>query len=134
VSPAIRALAGALALAASTNAAPRSVPKAQHAVNLRAKIVSGNPQTARAYVALAAPKYLSEFPDLLVVAVDAPALEGQKRAVRFHCVTKGCALVAADQPDPNLIHIIDAATREAEIENGRASIRISIEAARAGGT
>lgn len=132
-----------LALIAAAHAAPHAKPQpAARAVTVHAQIVSGTPQTARAYVEPGAAKYLTDFPVLLVVAVDATPLEGEKRRVRFHCATKGCAFVAADQPNEgNDVHevttnavgakrVVDTTTKDADVVKGRASIHIAVEADR----
>lgn len=56
-------------------------------------IVSGTPQTARAWVAAHADRYETHFGKALVVNVS-----GVDK-VRFRCITKGCEFPAQDQPD-----------------------------------
>ena len=118
--------ASALALAATTLlalAAPR-------ALELRAQAVSGAQQSATAYVVSNAPRYLTEFPELLVVRVPG-APPGDDFRIRFHCVTPGCTLVPADQPhDGDNVERIDRTAYKAKLVKGLASIRISVESTR----
>jgi hypothetical protein len=128
---ALAAAALALTAAAHTAQQPKPRPAAQ-AVAVHARIISGNLQTARAFVSTAASTYVTEFPAPLVVAVDATPQEGEMRRVRFHCATKGCTLAPAEQPDRDLVHFVkgDSSTKDVDIVDGRASIGIAIEAAR----
>ena len=125
-------LVSILALTAAAQAAPHAKPQPRaQAVIVRATIVSGNLQTAHAYVDTGATMYVTEFPAMLVVAVKAEALEGQKRRVRFHCATKGCTLAPAEQPnDGRGIDVVDPATKDADLVDGRATIGIAVEAQR----
>jgi hypothetical protein len=128
---ALAAAALVLTAAAHVPLAPRRT--AEPAKVVRAQIVSGTPQTARAYVSPSESKYVTEFPALLVVAVNVADRVGKKRRVRFHCETKNCALAAAEQLDNGReVHLLpdDVSTKDADIVKGRASIRIAVEADR----
>lgn len=137
--------AAVLGLTAVAHATPPGQPKAAaRPVIVRARIVSGSAQAAHAWVSPAAPTYVTEFPKPLVVAVAPEAAEGKARRVRFRCVTAGCTLAPADQPNAEEIHavwryispisvkknILDPAAKDADVADGRASIGIAIEAAR----
>ncbi len=92
------------------------------AVAVRARIVSGTPQSARAFVAPAAAKYVTEFAQPLVVRV-----EGSKNAklgVRFFCVTRGCELPPQTQPDE--VKRIDPRTFEVTSKDGKAAISLTV--------
>ena len=139
-----------LALTATAQAAPHAKPQpASPALVARARIVSGNLQTARAFVSTAAAKYVTDFPAPLVVAVDARPLEGELRRVRFRCATKGCTLAPAEQGDNvDNVHavrtpartgdgktiadkfVVDPSAKDADVVDGRASLHVAIEAAR----
>ena len=94
------------------------------AVVIRLQIVSGTPQVAHAYVAPAAPIYVTEFTQPLVVRVS--GAKNPKQGVRFFCVTKGCTLPPQEQPDGTRI---DPRTFEVPTKNGKASISVTIATA-----
>lgn len=98
------------------------------ALIVRAEIVSGTPQTARAYVAAGEAKYATEFAPL-VVRVSGPA--AAKRRMRFHCVTRGCAFVT-DAPENG--DRIDPATYDVDVKGGKASLHVTIVAGNPAGT
>ncbi len=139
--------AAVLGLTAVAHATPHAQPKSAARsviVIVRARIVSGTRQAARAYVSPAAATYVTEFPAPLVVAVAPEAAEGKARRVRFRCVTAGCKIAPADQPNLDAIHVVwryvspispkknilDPAAKDADVADGRAAIGIAIEAAR----
>lgn len=95
------------------------------ALLVRADIVSGTPQTVRAYVANGEAKYATDFAPLVV------HVTGSAKRMRYHCVTRGCAFVT-DQP-PNGDRI-DPATYDVDVKAGKASLRITIVAATPAGT
>jgi hypothetical protein len=127
-----------LALAA-THAAPHAKPSHGPAAVVRAEIVSGNAQSAHGYVAPAAKLYLTEFPHMLVVRVAGPAPpKGEKRRVRFRCVTKGCVFAPIEQPeeDDRKVERVDPAAYDAAVhaKDGTAAIRVLLQANRPVGT
>lgn len=85
----------------------------------RLTIVSGTPQTARAWVAARADMFETRFDGALVVAV-VPA----KTKVRFRCITKGCVFPASDQPDS--VSRVDPSAYDVATAKGRASIKLTI--------
>ena len=104
---------------------------------VRAFAVSGTPQTATAFVAPGKAKYQTQFPGLLVVRVVGAPRQKQKRHVRFTCVTEGCDFGAADQPNKGqgIEHVTTGGDYyTVEVDNGRAAIRVTIEADEPAGT
>jgi hypothetical protein len=89
---------------------------------VRARIVSGTPQSAHAYVAPAAPKYVTEFARPLVVRVE--GARNPKLGVRFFCVTPGCELPPQVQPDE--VKRIDPRTFEVQSKDGKATISLTV--------
>ncbi len=85
----------------------------------RLTIVSGTPQTARAWVAARANRYETRFGAALVVRVS-PA----KSTVRFHCVTPGCEFPPSDQPAS--VTRVDPSTYDVASAKGIASIKLII--------
>jgi hypothetical protein len=138
----------ALALAAiALLAAAHAPPPAQHHPAAHAKrkplrvvrafVVSGTPQTATAFAAPGEAKYQTEFPGPLVVRVVGAPRQKQKRHVRYTCVTKGCTFGSAEQPNPKAVdHKTDEGENYyiAEVNDGRAAIRVTIEADSPAGT
>ena len=106
---------------------------------VRAEAAGGTPQTAQAYAAPAARRYLTEFPQLLAVRVTGLRARGETRKVRFTCVTQGCALAPADQPD-GVDRAKDGrghdspAAYDVNIDKGRAAVRVIVSSERAVGT
>ncbi|HYW53570.1 MAG TPA: hypothetical protein VE826_06350 [Dongiaceae bacterium] len=102
-----------LALAGAAHAVPTAKPHASaHAAHaarpakplksVRAVIVSGDGQAARAYAAPAAAAYQTEFPKPVVVTVDGPPVpKDHPRHVVFTCVTNGCIFAGAEQHEFN---------------------------------
>ena len=100
---------------------------------VRVEPVAGTPQSATAYVAPDAVRYLTEFPRLLVVRVSGPNPKTlEKRHVRFTCVTPGCVLAPADEPDG--VERATPAAYTVEVDKGRASLRVIVSSGRAVGT
>jgi hypothetical protein len=124
--------AAAIALLAASHAQPHSKPHAQPRKPLRvvrAFVVSGTPQTATAFAAPGETKYQTEFPGLLVVRVVGAPRQKQKRHVRFTCVTEDCTFGAAEQPNHGEgIEHKDDGYYTAEVNDGKAAIRVTIEA------
>ena len=126
----------AIALLAASHAAPHKPAHAPAQPRkplrvVRAFVVSGTPQKARAYAAPGQAKYQTEFPDLLVVRVLGAPRQKQKRHVRFTCVTKGCGLGSADQPNKGegIEHVTtDGDYYTVVVDRGKAAIRVTIEA------
>jgi hypothetical protein len=98
-------------------------PKATREV--RVQIVSGTPQSAHAYVAPAAPKYVTEFTRPLVVRVE--GARNPKLGVRFSCITPDCELPPQVQPDE--VKRIDPRTFEAQSKDGKATISLIVSTA-----
>jgi hypothetical protein len=95
--------ASALTLAATANAAQPATRAAAAPVRIvQATIVSGNGQSAHAYVANGKRLYEAEFPAALVVRI--PSQPPRKGAfhVIFTCVSRGCTFAPTDQPDKGL--------------------------------
>jgi hypothetical protein len=105
-----------LALAGAGHAAPVQKPHASpHAAHgaraapstkplkvVRAIVVSGDRQAARAYAASADRAYQTEFPKPVVVTVAGPAVPKEHpRHVVFTCVTKSCVFAGAEQHEFN---------------------------------
>ena len=66
---------------------------------VRATIVSGNGQSAHAFVANTKPLYRAEFPAALVVRIPSqPRRKGDFHVI-FTCVSPDCTFAATDQPD-----------------------------------
>ena len=104
---------------------------------VRAFVVSGTPQTARAFVAPGKAKYQTVFPGLLVVRVVGAPRQKQKRHVRYTCVTNGCDFGAADQPNKGqgIEHVTTGGDYyTVEVNNGKAAIRVEIEGDQPAGT
>lgn len=112
------AAAACAAVAASASAASSAKPVRE----VRAWIVSGTPQSARAYVAPAAAVYVTEFARPLVVRVD--GAKNPKIGVRFFCTTPKCELPPQVQPDE--VKRIDPRTFEAQSKNGKATISLTV--------
>jgi hypothetical protein len=123
-----------LALATAGHPAPARAAKV-----VRIEIVAGTPQTGRAYAAPAARRYLTEFPQLLAVRVVGLPAHAASRKVRFTCVTPGCTLAPADQPD-GVDRAKDGQGHDApnaydvDIDKGKASVRVIVSSERAVGT
>jgi hypothetical protein len=100
---------------------PHHVPP-KPAAAVRARIVSGTPQSARAFVATAAAKYVTEFTQPLVVRVEGS--KNPKLGVRFFCVTRGCELPPQTQPDE--VKRIDPRTFEVTSKDGKAAISLTV--------
>jgi hypothetical protein len=139
--------AAVLAFAAAAHGSPQSSPKpAKHAkvkpaashVTLRAEIVAGNGQTAPAYAEPAKSKYITEFPQVLVVHVAGWPDDGGTRRVIFHCETKDCVFAKPEQPnegkDIDDRPDSEPATYKVHIVKGRASLKIAIDADRPSAT
>ena len=116
--------AGALAAAPAHHATPKPSPPPKV---VRAIVVSGDGQTARAFVAPSSAQYQTDFPDLLVVRFVPRPQSGEERHVKFRCMTDGCAFAAADQPDvKNLEHPLPR-VYDVKVDNdGKAVVRISL--------
>jgi hypothetical protein len=101
---------------------------------VRVEIVSGNTQTASAYVSPGSKDYVTEFPGLLVARMDGvpPAVP---RHVRYSCVTKGCTFAAADQPNEGkgINHAEDGSYGVGTV-SGKSSLRVAIRAVVPAGT
>ena len=137
----------ALALVAA-RPQPHASPHAEHARTapprvVRAVVVSGDRQQARAYAAPAAATYQTEFPKPVVVSVDGPAVpKKHPRHVVFTCVTKDCVFAAVEQhelddytnraKDDNDKDVSNA--YDARVNNGRAGAHLIVQARVPAGT
>jgi len=124
----------AIAFVAASHANPRPPSHAPGAHPrkplrvVRAFVVSGTPQTARAFVAPGEAKYQTEFPQPLVVRVVGARPQKQKPRVRFTCVTKDCTFVATEQPNPDAVTHRDDGDYSVQVNDGKAVLRVTIEA------
>lgn len=117
-----RVAVGTVAALCAVAASPVSFAAQKPAREVRVRIVSGTPQSAHAYVAPAAPKYVTEFTQPLVVRVEGS--KNPKLGVRFFCVTPGCELPPQVQPDE--VKRIDPRTFEAQSKDGKATISLTV--------
>ena len=85
---------------------------------VRLAIVSGTPQTARAWVAEHADRFETKFDGALVVKT------ANVRKVRFRCVTRGCEFPAQDQADN--VNRVNPSAYDVTTKNGQASIKLTI--------
>jgi hypothetical protein len=127
--------AAVLALAAPAHARHGAAKPPVPAVTLRAHVVSGNGQVAPAFSECCQAKYVTEFPDPLVVKVEGRPRQGGLPHVYFHCATPHCTLASTEQPhDGDYVDRTDPTTYKARIVGGVAAIRIAVEAAQPTGT
>jgi hypothetical protein len=102
------------------------------AATLRTEIVSGNDQTAPAYVDPTASKYVTEFPAPLVVTIAGWPREGGSRRVHFTCAR--CAFTAAEQPNDGkeVDERYESApnTYKVRVTNGVARLKVAVESDR----
>jgi hypothetical protein len=129
---AVVALAGAAHAPAPTHTTGKAPgPRA----TLTARIISGNRQVGTAFAECCRAKYVTEFTDPLVATIDGPPRKGSSPWLYFHCETPHCALASTDQPhNGDFVLRTDPTTYKAQLVNGRASIRIAVEAAQPAGT
>lgn len=125
--------ASILALTAAGRATPPPQP-----VPIQAVVVSGDRQTATAFVAPGEKKYITDFSALLVVRVTAPSPpKGERRRVRFRCLTPGCAFDPSEQPetDERKIDHTEPPVYDSDVDRktGQASVHVAIESDRAVG-
>ena len=85
---------------------------------LQLLLVSGTPQTERAWVAARADRFEAKFDTALVVK--ATGVE----KVRFRCVTPGCEFPAQDQADN--VNRVDPRTYDVTVKKGLASIKLIV--------
>jgi hypothetical protein len=132
------ALAAAVLALAATAHVPHAHGKGKPPgppVTLTAHIVSGNRQIGTAYADCCRSKYVTEFTDPLVVTMEGRPRKGGSPRVYFRCETPHCALASTEQPhNGDFVERTDPTTYKAQIVNGRASIRIAVEAAQPTGT
>ncbi len=104
-------------------------------VTLRAHIVSGDGQAGNAFAECCRTKYVTEFPVPLVVTMEGAPRKGDAPRVYFHCETPHCDLASTEQPDEGkFVERTDPTTYKAQLVNGKASIKIAVEADRPTGT
>jgi hypothetical protein len=107
---------------ASAKPAPSPAPKA-----VRAVVVGGTNQSARAYADVASARYATEFPRMLAVRVVPKPGPGEERHVKFRCLTARCAFAAADQPEVKLVdHPLPGVYDITANEQGVAQVRITL--------
>ncbi len=97
---------------------------------VRAVIVSGTPQSAHAYAAVAEKKYYAEFPHTLLVRWSGPPSRDGSREVQFTCITKGCSFLPTDQPEHGELvdRVPDADDAyDAKVVNGQAALRVTVK-------
>ena len=120
----VATIAAALGAAPAKHAAPKASPPPKV---VRAIVVSGNGQSARAFVAPSSLQYQADFPDLLVVRVQPRPQPGEERHVKFRCITDSCAFAAAEQPDvKNLEHPLPQVYDVKVDQDGNAVVRVSL--------
>lgn len=127
----------AVAALALAGAAPahhgKEKPKAP--VLVRAIVVSGSGQSARAFVAASTAGYVTDFPAPLVVRVLPKPKPGDERHVKFRCVTDRCTFAAADQPNEgkNVEHVLPWVYDVTVDGDGKATLRIAVVTRAVGG-
>jgi autotransporter adhesin len=127
--------ASTLTLAATTNAAQPATHATTEPVRVvRAMIVSGDGQSAHAYVANGKRLYEAGFPAALVVRIPSQPQRKEFFHVIFTCVSQGCTFVATDQPDGG--EFLDRVKHgdvesdnayDVKIHNGVAALRVTID-------
>jgi hypothetical protein len=125
----LAAVAATLALATfggapGAFAAARREPK----LTIGARVVSGTPQSAHAYVSPGAPTYITEFPQALVVHLVGKHINAHR--VRFTCAQKQCALGVPVEPAGG--KVMNAATYEVEAVRDQAALKITLTTNRPG--
>ena len=127
--------ASALTLAATANAAQPATHAGTAPLRIvRATIVSGDRQTAHAYVANGKKLYQAEFPAALVVKIPSqPHRKGDFHVI-FTCVSPDCTFAPTDQPDKGefldrVKHGEDESENayDVKIHNGVAALRVTID-------
>ncbi|MDB5093975.1 MAG: hypothetical protein JWO85_2076 [Candidatus Eremiobacteraeota bacterium] len=93
-----------------------------------ARVVSGTPQSAHAYVSPGAPTYITEFPQALVVHLVGKHINAHR--VRFTCAQKHCALGVPVEPSGG--KVMNAATYEVEAVHDQAALKITLTTNRPG--
>jgi hypothetical protein len=101
---------------------------AEAKLTVGARIVSGTPQSAHAYVSPGAPTYVTEFPQALVVHVVGKHINTHR--VRFTCAQKECALGVPVEPPGG--KAVGSATYEVEAVNDQAALKITLTTNRPG--
>ncbi|MBV8642779.1 MAG: hypothetical protein JO225_02560 [Candidatus Eremiobacteraeota bacterium] len=95
-------------------------------VVVRAVVVSGDRQHARAYAAGSSKTYVAEFAQPLVVrVVGGSAPVGSTRHVRFHCI--GCTFPPTEEKDE--VKRVDPSTWSSPIEEGQADVQVIVQGA-----
>jgi hypothetical protein len=127
--------ASTLTLAATTNAAQPATHATTEPVRIvRAMIVSGDGQSAHAYVANGKRLYEAGFPAALVVRIPSQPHRKEFFHVIFTCVSQDCTFVATDQPDGG--EFLDRVKHgdvesdnayDVKIHNGVAALRVTID-------
>ena len=128
----MRVVFAALVLGLATAAHPTTHRAAGLAVDVRAVIVSGTPQTVYAHASTSSAKYVSDFPKHLVVRVIGGKGKAAKRRVAFVCETPRCALWAPDLPEGG--DRDGPGDYEIYAKDGMASLHVSITADSPAGT
>jgi hypothetical protein len=127
----LAAVAAALALAALVGA-PGAFAAGHRGkepkLTIGARVVSGTPQSAHAYVSPGAPTYVTEFPQPLVVHLVGKHINTHR--VRFTCAQKQCALGVPVEPPGG--KAMGAATYEVEAVRDQAVLKVTLTTNRPG--
>jgi len=126
--PAVVAAALAVATLGGVPGAFAAGHRAAAKLTIGARVVSGTPQSAHAYVSPGAPTYVTEFPKALVVRVVGKHINAHR--VRFTCVQKQCALGVPVEPPGG--KAMGAATYEVEAVHDQAALKITLTTNRPG--
>ncbi|MDB5040251.1 MAG: hypothetical protein JWN27_977 [Candidatus Eremiobacteraeota bacterium] len=97
-------------------------------LTIGARVVSGTPQSAHAYVSPGAPTYVTEFPKALVVHLVGKHINAHR--VRFTCAQKQCALGVPVEPAGG--KVMNTATYEVEAVHDQAALKITLTTNRPG--
>jgi hypothetical protein len=127
----LAAVAATLALA-TLGSAPGAFAAARHGgepkLTIGARVVSGTPQSAHAYVSYGAPAYVTEFPQALVVHLVGKHINAHR--VRFTCAQKQCALGVPVEPPGG--KSMGSGTYEVEAVHDQAALKITLTTNRPG--
>ena len=102
-------------------------PSATKLAAVRAEIVSGDRQNVRAFATLSRPKYVADFPKLLVVRMRGPQPKEGDRIVVFSCTTPGCTFASADQPEEGKNIERVGTLYKVTVVKGQAAVHVTLE-------
>ena len=101
---------------------------------MRATIVSGDRQSAHAYVAGGKAAYRAEFGAALVVRIPSPPRRKEVLHVIFTCVSPNCTFAPTDQPDNgDFVERVKDGEDESDhaydvkVHNGVAALRVTVD-------